>query len=449
MKKLTIWHGWLRGLWSVSLTCLSLLTSCDDDADEQLLGPDYGLVAPYCRSHVGERLGVLRRVASSGQADMLFITDTHYSDNELASPGILRYLTRQGVVRRVVWGGDAITAYGDVAEEWRLHERDFCKAVAPAVPFYAVRGNHEFTAKDELRGTGLTYSQARTATLLSQQIAADAVRPSDDPEACYYYVDDAERRLRYCVFDTTDSIASTSEPWATVLHTSQRQLDWMDRHALHNVPEGWDLVVITHVGVAAETYGQHAPLEPLRQLLAGAGARVLMVVSGHRHQDFQTYDQGMLHVLTGADAYYELDLRNSPFMHKAMRRRRHYTAQLMDLFVVSPDHRTIHAIRIGAGGCRTFHLDTLFLPPLSMLDLPPLTALDTTAAVQWTAYDATGYACPDAPWDPPSTRLGILPSSRMLPIRPGTAVLMATDRHGDREFYQVVCDPFILPDTGK
>ena len=37
-------------------------------------------------------------------------------------------------------------------------------------------------------------------------IRANTVTNPDDPEACYYYVDFPEKKIRYIVADTTDSL---------------------------------------------------------------------------------------------------------------------------------------------------------------------------------------------------------------------------------------------------
>lgn len=401
--------------------------------------PDYAGVPDYCLANVREQVAALRRVSPTGVADMLFITDTHYQHNSLASPGILSCLVRGGLTSHVVWGGDAITAYGDIPAEWSCHQRDFLGAVAPYGRYYMVRGNHEFTAKDEQTGQGLTYTQQQTATLLAEHTEPDVVRPAHDPESCYYYFDHPGQQLRYCVFDTTDSIASPSLPWCTLTHVSQRQLDWMDRHALHDVPAGYQLVVITHIGVTPQTYWQHDCYAPLRQLLLRAGAPVLVVLSGHMHQDFQTYDEGILHVLTGPDALYQ-DLNRSPFLHDVRRQPGHPDAPLMDLMTFSADRRMLYALRIGAGFSRAFHLDAVRLSGAGVQPLPELTWLDPADVVTWRAYDATGYSIVDARWDPPCSVLHVTADGLLQPLCVGPAVLMAMDSEGRKEFFSVIID---------
>lgn len=411
----------------------------EDSVDETPIWPeiDYAQIPAFSLADVQEQVTALRRVSATGSADMVFITDTHYRHNSLVSPAILSCLVHNGLVRRVVWGGDAITAYADIPTEWADHQRDFLGAVIPYCRYYMVRGNHEFTTKDKQTGEGHSYTQQQTAMLLSQHVEPDVIRPTDDPEACYYYFDDAQQQLRYCVFDTTDSIVSPTLPWSTVTHTSLRQLDWMKRHALHGVPTGYQLVVITHIGVIPQTFALHGPYEPLRQLLLQADAPVLMVISGHLHQDFQTYDQGILHVLTGSDATYS-DLSRSPFLHHVTRQKNDSSAPLLDLISFSSDRRIIYALRIGAGYSRTFHLDALHLNGSCTSPLPQLTMLDIADTVIWSAYDAEGYQIVDGPWDPPCTVVHVSADGRLCPLKTGSAVLMASDREGRKEFYNVI-----------
>lgn len=420
----------------LSLALLLLLDGCGDDSLRPVVDAD---VPAYCLDHVHRQEDELRRLSPSGAAEFVFITDTHYAHNTLASPPILAYLLRRGFVRRVVWGGDALTAAADIPSEWADHQRVFLSAVVPHGGYYMVRGNHEHTTRDELTGLGLTYTQLQTAALLRQHSEPDVIRPDDDPEACYYYFDDPAQRLRYCVFDATDSIASPSLPWATVPHVSQRQLAWMDSHALHHVPEGYQLVVFSHIGLLPQTFAHHGPYEPLRQLLLRAGAPVLLVLSGHLHQDFQTYDHGQLHVLTGADALYQ-EYSRSPFLHDARRQRRQPSAPLFDLVALSADRRMVHLVRIGAGFSRSFHLEPIHLRLTERMPLPEPAALDAAQIVSWTTYDAAGYTAQDAAWDPPTTILRVAPDAHLFPLRPGSAVLMATDREGRREFFCVEVD---------
>lgn len=420
------------------LPWLLFACACSDDNLRLLVNAD---VPDYCQRHIQRQVAALRRVSPTGTADLVFITDTHYRHNELASPAILSYLLRHGVTERIVWGGDALTSHADIPAEWSDHQRTFLSAVLPEGRYYMVRGNHEHTTKDRETGVGQTYTQLQTAMLMSQYSEADVVRPADDPGACYYYVDVAEQQLRYCVFDSTDSITSPTLPWATVSHMSPRQLAWMDRNALHGVPAGYGLVIFAHIGVVRQTFAQHGPYEPLRQLLLRAEAPVLLVLSGHLHQDFQTYDEGILHVLTGSDALYQ-DYSRSPFLHDVQRESHHASAQLMDLISFTADRRTVHAIRIGAGYSRTFHLDAIGLSLHEDLPLDAVLASAELAAAQPTlqTYDATGYAAQDAAWDPPSTILELTPEGRLHPLRPGSAVLMLTDGKDRREFFNVIVE---------
>lgn len=419
---------------------LSLFCSCDtEDANKASMATAYKDVPDFCRDNVSKQLDALRQLTDDGVADMLFFTDTHYLENSLVSCGILSRLSRDGVLRRVVWGGDAITSYGDLPLEWACHQRDFLNSVVPYCKYYMVRGNHEFTAKNKETGEGITYTQLQTAALLGDYRENDIVRPDEDPGACYYYFDDKEQKLRYCIFDTTDSIASPTEPWSTITHVSQQQLDWMNQNALHDVPEGFQLVVITHVGIIPEMYVPYTPYEKLHELIINAGAPVLMVISGHRHQDFQTFDHGTVHVMTGCDAF-SLDVRNSPFLHNLKRLNKHYTAPLMDMITFSSDRKTIYALRVGAGYSRIFHLDPITLRSSDKQQLPSTTVLTAADQVRWTAYDATGYSCLDEAWDPPCTVLRVSNDGFMQPQAKGEAVLMATARDGRKEFFSVIID---------
>lgn len=419
------------------LICLPLWTGCNDEfvPDD---GLDYSGVSKHYVHPLYTQSKQLAKVSTTGQADFVYITDTHLADNGLDSPALLRFLVSNGRADRVIWGGDAISAYGEVGREWHEHQQRFLKAVRPHGSYYMVRGNHEFTSRQSSSNDGITYTAMQTSRLLREEAEPDVVRPADDPEACYYYVDDTRRRLRFCVFDTTDSIVSPTTPWGTVEHTSRRQLDWMEAHALHRVPEGYSLIIVTHIGLLPETYHSASPFEPLRQLLTHAGAPILMVLSGHMHQDFQTYDaQGVLHVLTGSDACYP-EYSLSPLESDVKRRLYSTTSQLIDCFCLSPDRSLIDAVRIGAGHSRTFHRQPV---TLSLADPTPvmltLSRLDPKKVVRWGSYDALGYTCANDVWHPSDHLLTVSPSGLIHLQQTGSAVVYAVDRKGDKEFFHI------------
>lgn len=421
----------------VSLSCIFLLAACIEDRFMPNDGLDYSSIDKAYIYPLSSTAKHLKEADGQGKADFIYITDTHYGDNCLYSPDILNFLVKNGCSDRVIWGGDAITAYGNIEYEWREHQKKFLDAVVPKGRYYQVRGNHEFTSMGQFTKQGTTYDARRTTQMLFSHIEPDVVRPADDPEACYYYVDDAEKRIRYCIFDTTDSISSTTDPWGTLVHTSQKQLDWMETNALHHVPSGYGLIVISHIGLIPETYAMHEPLKPIRQMLHHAEAPVLMVLSGHMHQDFQTYDHGILHVLTGSDADYP-EYAYSPFLHSFNRNSHRSFSQLIDCFCVSQDRKTISAFRIGAGYDRTFHLDTLSISISSKSkNFIQTRSIPKDKIADWDCYNATGYQCLDAPWQPKNDIVSISREGSILPLRPGQAVIMATDHEGNKEFFPI------------
>ncbi len=426
-----------KSLLISSLFLLSAFISCSEDGFVPDDGLDYTHIDKAFIYPLYSTAKHIREVNPKAKSDFIFLTDTHYSDNSLHSPSLLHFLVQNGYADRVFWGGDAVSAYGNIEYEWREHQEHFLQAVTPFGSYYQIRGNHEFTSMDPATKRGITYDAPHTAQRLLSHTEYDVIRPADDPTACYYYVDDAEQHLRYCIFDTTDSIASTTAPWATVVHTSQQQLDWMEANALHGVPAGYDLIIMTHIGIIPETYHLQEPLEPLHQLLLHAEAPVLMVLSGHMHQDFQTYDNGILHVLTGSDANYP-EYANSPYLHSYQRSANKVSSQLLDCFSISPDHRTIQALRLGAGFSRTFHLDTL---RLSLSKSATLTMQSKCIPVnqlsEWYSYDASGYQCIDEPWQPTNEIVAINSKGVVRPLRPGHAVIMAVDNSGNKEFFPI------------
>ena len=427
----------------LAIVMLLLGISCQDPVFDPNDGLAYRYIArPYIYD-LHQKTQRLSHISNNSGADFIFITDTHLADNDLDSPFILQFLVDNGFTRRVVWGGDAITAYGDIEQEWKHHQRLFLDAVRPKASYLMVRGNHEFSTKDESTGLGMTFTPLHTARLFREHYEPQIIRPTDDVEACYYYLDDTSQRLRYCVFDTTDSISSVNDGWGTIVHISERQLQWMDDNALHNVPEGYSLVVFTHIGIVPETFYQAPILEPLYRILHEAEAPILMVISGHMHQDFQTYSDGVLHVLTGSDATYG-EYSHSPFLHNFSRQRNRASSQLLDCVCLSADRRMVDMVRIGAGYDRTFHLDRQMVSLSGANHSLRLKTerLDAADVERWICYNAEGYECPpNKSWDPPSDIITVDNQGTINPLREGQAVVMAISRKGDKEFFTIQVNP--------
>ena len=392
---------------------------------------------------------------SASNSSFIFITDTHVEANQMQSPYLIKCIIEQTKINKVIWGGDAICAYGKDAEietSWQK-QTQLDSVVAEIGSVYKIRGNHDFTIKENSKSEkGITYSQRKTAQMLLAGHPKNVVLNSSDPSACYYYFDDTKSHLRFIAFDTTDSVKGENVAWGTVYGVHDRQLQWIVDSAIATIPKGYDIVFLSHVPFM-DTIGEwHVVYNNVREVIdaisrksAGRVGNVdydfrklkkttlLMCLSGHNHQDRQTYRNGCVHMVTACDAAYN-DYKADPFVKDLSGRiKGTVNEQCFDCVSIDRKKNLISVYRIGVGGNRLFHTKALKCKVGKSKRLRTL----QRGFVEWHSYNASGNQY-DGKWTLLNDVVSVDGTGNLICIKKGEAVVIAIDEKGNKELFNII-----------
>lgn len=296
-------------------------------------------------------------------ASFFFVTDTHYRDCALVATPLVRAFYEKTGVNKLFSGGDYAFAFGTKEECIADTEKslDYLGEVKPEIDFFSARGNHDVTIRfSREENAGYTHPKDLTnAIITSKNSPVTAVMTS---ESCYY-TDYPEEKVRYVVVNTSDS--QSDDPnryWGVNYSVSRPQLEWLASKAfnLNDKPE-WSIIVFGHIPCSERLDPEGAPLlKPLNNLLSAfrnrqsceygdfknAKGELVAYICGHNHADLDATENGVLHVSTGSEAYYNDDVwQRTPGTA---------SETIIDVFTLDKKRRKLYAVRIGAGKDRVF-----------------------------------------------------------------------------------------------
>ncbi|MBQ9548988.1 MAG: hypothetical protein IJV01_07545 [Bacteroidales bacterium] len=372
-------------------------------------------------------IAALKKGEASG---FFFWTDVHFPDNAGNSGAVLEYLQEKLGPQRLFFGGDATLNGKSMYPAMDQFETMMMQANRYGT-LCPVRGNHDYTSHTHEKKPSETMTDAQTAEFQRALRTPAAVGPD---EGCYYYVDDKAGKIRYLVFDSTDSV----QEGRVVYGVSKPQFAWMREQALATLPKGWDVVVFSHVPFAKNhtKLPSHREAEQLISTLKGKPA-ALICLSGHRHSDMEGTVGGVFQVLTAADELHSTAGVRLPYSKKlAAKKEGSVNEQTIDYVSVSKKHDRVTMLRLGHGNNRIFNLRPVEVPAGKPVQL--VSSLD--GAVDWFVFDAPGgkvekpkgkpafYACK-------ATLASIDGKGSVSALGEGLAVAVATAGDGTREFF--------------
>ncbi|HNX34379.1 MAG TPA: metallophosphoesterase family protein [Kiritimatiellia bacterium] len=342
----------------------------------------------YYRDYLEEVRRRVERAAAESSHSFWFITDLHTPANALKSGALLADLVKTTPVGTAISGGDLCEAFGAkesidrTAAQWReLWVRSVESAGGRVL---AAKGNHDFTIRfSPTASEGHTYGGREARDIIMDTAACRrAVTNAADPEACYYYLDDAKAKIRTVVADTSDSIDPNRSFWAVRYGMGERQLRWLAENAFAEVPSGWSLAVIHHIPISKVVGNdqEETLFAPFRDLLeayqnrervvlfgctydfTSAKGRILLDLSGHHHSERAVYRRGILHVTEPCDAAYE-DYKFASLACGEMPTKTRGTIyeQTFDCVHLDPEHDVVRFTRVGGGTDRIYRLKPLWL----------------------------------------------------------------------------------------
>lgn len=323
----------------------------------------------YWRDYMPDKISqILEKEKSYNSGDeFIFITDTHWGDNEKQSPFLLENIVNNTGVQNVLFGGDIPRAYGakEVIDQDVAGFNTAIRKYKQNRNYYPIIGNHDFTVKfNRTDDTGLTYGIKESYGLFGRELENYT---NISNQKMYYYRDNTAQKIRYVFVNTEESI-NNNVAWGVTSKISQEQADWLINEALV-VPDGYQIFVTGHVPIHPEQPSYSSQLDVLRKIFesvnnktslsfdtgygtvvnhdfTNTNTKIIAYLAGHCHKDSSKNDNGLLHITTGCDAHYSDDVWT--------RVPQTTSEQLFDVFFIDTENSKINTIRIGAGDDRSF-----------------------------------------------------------------------------------------------
>lgn len=376
------------------------------------------MIAPSCRNDATK---------------FIFFTDTHFPDSDMDQPALFEPFCRNEGVSRVIWGGDAISRYASPDSAW-AQQMAVEEQISQFASVYNVRGNHDFSRRLRPGETaGCTLSQEETAKRMKAIRPADAVTNDADPGACYYYFDDSKARVRFLVLDTNDRIDDENAPMGAAYQIGSVQTEWVCAQAIGTAPEGWSLIIFSHVPMwwMSQKSNYPVPFQRIREAAKDRNLPILAWIAGHIHRDSQLAQDGQWEITSFC---YTPTFPRVMMFDTEKSEREGENRPCFDVVTLAKGHRILRFHRVGAGHSRVFHLDEKEIRTGESCKLhPSLKQID-----RWECLDAYGkylsqetwsYSCQSASFDA-RTR-------KVTGVAPGEAMVVAISPEGVRESFLV------------
>ena len=394
----------------------------------------------YYNDYIAQRQKTVASARKDARDGFVFWTDTHIQANAMNAPALICKILKGDARAKVFWGGDCIPAFVPDIETWWGKQKELNDRISLEAKVFNIRGNHDFTRKSENKpgASGSTLSQAETSRLLSEAMTEDVVRNDQDPGGCYYYYDEPQARIRYVVFATTDDIADENAAFGTLPRIRKQQMDWIEEIAVGKAPADYSFVFLMHIPVILNDSPYYWRIRSFIDSVARSG-RLLAVMGGHHHHDFQIYRNGTWWILTTSDACYQ-DFKRSPFTKSGFKRSKGtINEQAFDYVTIDAKGKFIKATRIGVGADRQFALTPVEVPTGKGVRLKAGTGKGTT----WNIYDSEGMKFIRGPhftghWELSARNASISADGTVTGLRNGTAMAVAMAADSSRvEFFPI------------
>lgn len=283
----------------------------------------------------------------------IFLTDYHRATSYLRSPALVRHIVNRTSIKRMIFGGDAITEYSDkdvAKEEMWLARRDFDFLTGDK--YLAVIGNHE------LNNAGGSESKAAQQLSASEAYAYVAKENEDIYTVLDEYAycwDNKSQQIRYYLIGCNYTSLILPDTISKVLAS------------FGQIPDGYSIVVVSHAGIkdsAAELDSRFAVIaagmDALKNKTAyeyngqtydysGKNVDVICAITGHRHVDGHVVSAGGTLVIATTS-----DTPNEASISTLTRTRNTTTESAFDVVQIDKAGRKVYLTRIGAGEDREF-----------------------------------------------------------------------------------------------
>lgn len=414
----------------------------------------------YYDKYLDDKIKAINTVTreSMGTSDsFLYFTDIHAKSNAMLSPKLINEVLASTTCNKVVCGWDAIEAYGtkdDILSQYNSLNKLINTYISPYSDVLSSRGNHDFTIKTNSNDpSGYTFTQQNTRNMIFKKTENKFVFNEADQSGCYYYYDNKFQGIRYIVLDSCDTVNSGNVAFGVQYVVGKTQMDWIAGNAVMTTPAGYGIVFIMHIPITDTTgdSGGHQNFTNVLTLVESVqnktsnvtindsvydfsrlNVNVLMTLSGHMHNDLQTYKNGVLHIVSASDAFYQ-DYKESPFfINPPTRGKGNTTEQLIDFINIDKSDNVIKAIRIGVGYDRTFNLQKHSLTIGNKVTL----SSKLSGTLTWNSYNSVGNTKKNKVWNMVNDVVSVN-NGTVTALKAGEAVVFAMDQNQNKEFFYI------------
>lgn len=315
----------------------------------------------------------------TNEADgFIFWTDPHYPENAGNTAAIIDYIQKKTGQCMLFFGGDA-TKNAPSMDEGLAAYSALLSQVGRNGNLFALRGNHDFTSSTR-DAAPQTMSAEQVDSILSPFISPKAVFDTSENHPTWYYVDSPRGKIRYIVFDSSDTIRNNRIRYGI----SETQINWVFDSAIASAPKDWKIMILSHIPFAADHTDVPSHLDAATRI--ANTDNVLLCISGHRHSDMESGIGGVFQVLTAADCLIDVGRTLCPYSQWAGKKvAGTVNEQTLDYVSISKDYTTITMKRIGYGHDRIFNIVPKKAKVGDVLEIKA-----SASPVKWFAFDAQG-----------------------------------------------------------
>lgn len=299
-------------------------------------------------TYYGDRMKVIRGTLDSQPEDAvnyLYITDMHYPygpyyllealQNQIKL--IVKTANEDDSIDFVCIGGDSINGNQSKSENLKLLNAIYTPLLDCQKPVIIIQGNHDdsgwqstfdmsqmFSHKD-WRDNIINKYVNRT---LEDGTVIQVVNNSTDDNSEYYYYDLDNKKTRLIILDSIDydmeydengtvtglEILDPSKPESSIERYktgytywgySKEQLKWLADEALGNLPEDYDVVLLSHMGIDDTTSGADFLGEELRSIIGAYQNKTEYVNNDFNINVDYTSEQGRIRSFQFGHTHYE------------------------------------------------------------------------------------------------------------------------------------------------
>lgn len=283
----------------------------------------------------------------------VFVTDTHWNDNEKKSPSVIKYIQENAGIEKCIFGGDLLVGHG--TRSAKLQEMfSFVNSMRKVSPIMLV-GNHDYNTSDQTtsQSTYLTDPNLispeefyRVCNVPKENVVHYSKADVSGQFSEYFgYEDNENQKVRFIYLD---SGAVYKPNWAdTNLRMSSTQIDWM-KERITELPTGWSVIVFSHIffqNYTGTVHGIGTQIETaLDSIYDTANAKIIGVICGHVHSSQSKVSaKGYPIIATTTDSAGQGNHESLTYTSGTS------NEQAFDIFFVNTESESIDVVRIGAG----------------------------------------------------------------------------------------------------